>query len=125
WLDLDTQGRLLLRVSMEGESDDIQFYFGKAFRTLKRCERDMTRKITDKVCSSQRVSMWVLTFVVALCVHSPQSLSSTSKGPTLERYHDANRNQLLSTQPASNFVASRANAIRDYKRLDTAFQLFQ
>ena len=50
WLDLDTQGRLLLRVSMEGERDDIQFYFGKAFRTLKRTERDMTRIITDKVC---------------------------------------------------------------------------
>ena len=50
WLDLDTQGRLLLRVSMEGERDDIEFYFGKSFRTLKRTERDMTRKITDKVC---------------------------------------------------------------------------
>ncbi|TID26720.1 C2 domain-containing protein [Venturia nashicola] len=49
WLDLDTQGRLLLRVSMEGERDDIQFYFGKAFRHLKRTERDMTRKITDKL----------------------------------------------------------------------------
>ncbi|KAF6844370.1 C2 domain containing protein [Colletotrichum musicola] len=48
WLDLDTQGRLLLRVSMEGERDDIQFYFGKAFRHLKRTERDMVRKITDK-----------------------------------------------------------------------------
>lgn len=51
WLDLDTQGRLLLRVSMEGERDDIQFYFGKAFRILKRTERDMVRKITDKVGS--------------------------------------------------------------------------
>jgi hypothetical protein len=49
WLDLDTQGRLLLRVSMEGERDDIQFYFGKAFRSLKRTERDMTRNITDKL----------------------------------------------------------------------------
>ncbi|KAI5785910.1 hypothetical protein EDC01DRAFT_194231 [Geopyxis carbonaria] len=49
WLDLDTQGRLLLRVSMEGERDDIQFHFGKAFRTLKRTERDMTRQITDKL----------------------------------------------------------------------------
>jgi hypothetical protein len=49
WLDLDTQGRLLLRVSMEGERDDIQFYFGKAFRNLKRAERDMTRKVTDKL----------------------------------------------------------------------------
>lgn len=49
WLDLDSQGRILLRVSMEGERDDIQFYFGKAFRTLKRTERDMTRRITEKV----------------------------------------------------------------------------
>ena len=51
WLDLDTQGRVLVRVSMEGERDDIQFYFGKAFRTLKRTERDMTRKTTDKLSS--------------------------------------------------------------------------
>jgi hypothetical protein len=51
WLDLDTQGRVLVRVTMEGERDDIQFYFGKAFRTLKRAERDMTRKITDKLLS--------------------------------------------------------------------------
>ncbi|CAK7225272.1 hypothetical protein SCUCBS95973_005808 [Sporothrix curviconia] len=49
WLDLDTQGRLLLRVSMEGERDDIQFHFGKAFRHLKRTERDMVRKVTDKL----------------------------------------------------------------------------
>ncbi|KAJ1331414.1 C2 domain-containing protein [Microdochium nivale] len=49
WLDLDTQGRILIRVSMEGERDDIQFYFGKAFRHLKRTERDMVRKITDKL----------------------------------------------------------------------------
>lgn len=49
WLDLDTQGRLMVRVSMEGERDDIQFYFGKAFRSLQRTQRDMTRKITDKL----------------------------------------------------------------------------
>jgi Ca2+-dependent lipid-binding protein len=57
WLDLDTQGRLLLRVSMEGERDDIQFYFGKAFRTLKRTEREMTRTITDKVCINSSISV--------------------------------------------------------------------
>lgn len=61
WLDLDTQGRLLLRVSMEGERDDIQFYFGKAFRTLKRTERDMTRKITDKVSTSVEAGCMVVT----------------------------------------------------------------
>lgn len=49
WLELDTQGRLLIRVSMEGERDDIQFSFGKSFRHLKRTERDMVRKITGKV----------------------------------------------------------------------------
>lgn len=49
WLDLDTQGRLLVRVSMEGEKDDILFYFGRAFRSLKRAESDMVRTIVDKM----------------------------------------------------------------------------
>ncbi|KAI0870038.1 hypothetical protein GGS24DRAFT_125605 [Hypoxylon argillaceum] len=57
WLDLDTQGRILLRISMEGERDDIQFYFGKAFRHLKRTERDMVRKITDKLSSHINASL--------------------------------------------------------------------
>ena len=56
WLPLDTQGRLLLRVSMEGERDDIQFHFSKAFRLLKRTERDMIRKITEKVWLKHIVS---------------------------------------------------------------------
>ncbi|KAJ7222284.1 hypothetical protein GGX14DRAFT_694515 [Mycena pura] len=29
WMDLDSQGRVLVRISMEGEKDDIQFYFGR------------------------------------------------------------------------------------------------
>ncbi|PWY98873.1 hypothetical protein BCV70DRAFT_201660 [Testicularia cyperi] len=49
WLNLDTQGRLLLRVSMEGERDDILFYFGRGFRSLKRAESDMVRIIVDKM----------------------------------------------------------------------------
>ncbi|CAG8433104.1 7775_t:CDS:10 [Ambispora gerdemannii] len=49
WLDLEKQGRLLLRISMEGERDDIQFYFGKAFRTLKRTQSDMARSIVDRM----------------------------------------------------------------------------
>lgn len=49
WMDLDTQGRILLRLSMEGEKDDIQFYFGRAFRSLKRAESDMLRIFIDKV----------------------------------------------------------------------------
>ncbi|GBB88076.1 hypothetical protein RclHR1_14600003 [Rhizophagus clarus] len=49
WLDLDPHGRILLRISMEGEKDDIQFYFGKAFRTLKRAHDDMARIIVDRM----------------------------------------------------------------------------
>lgn len=49
WLDLDSQGRVLLRISMEGEKDDPQFYFGRAFRSLKRAESDMVRVFIDKV----------------------------------------------------------------------------
>ena len=48
WLDLDTQGRILLRISMEGEKDDPQFYFGRAFRSLKRAESDMVRVFIDQ-----------------------------------------------------------------------------
>ncbi|PPR02282.1 hypothetical protein CVT24_011620 [Panaeolus cyanescens] len=49
WMDLDTQGRILVRVSMEGEKDDIQFFFGRAFRSLKRAEGDMLRIFIDKM----------------------------------------------------------------------------
>ncbi|KAJ7686809.1 hypothetical protein B0H17DRAFT_939979 [Mycena rosella] len=49
WMDLDTQGRVLVRISMEGEKDDIQFYFGRAFRSLKRAEADMLRIFIDKM----------------------------------------------------------------------------
>lgn len=54
WLDLDSQGRILLRISMEGEKDDPQFYFGRAFRSLKRAESDMVRVFIDKVIASHR-----------------------------------------------------------------------
>lgn len=50
WMDFDTQGRILMRISMEGEKDDIQFYFGRAFRSLKRSESEMLRIFVDKVC---------------------------------------------------------------------------
>ena len=47
--DLDPQGSVYVRISMEGEKDDIQFYFGRAFRSLKRAEGDMFRIFIDKV----------------------------------------------------------------------------
>lgn len=60
WLDLDPQGRILIRVSMEGEKDDIQFYFGRAFRSLKRAESDMARIFIDKVCEHARLLLEVV-----------------------------------------------------------------
>lgn len=86
WLDLDTQGRLLLRVSMEGERDDIQFYFGKAFRTLKRTERDMTRKITEKVSHpsiADRRGFRTLTIFPAFCVHQSLLVSTDPQIPVV------------------------------------------
>ncbi|KAE8229615.1 hypothetical protein CF326_g5412 [Tilletia indica] len=57
WLRLDTRGRLLIRVSMEGEKDDILFHFGRAFRILKRAESDMIRAIVDKMSVYVRQSL--------------------------------------------------------------------
>ena len=55
WMNLEPHGRVLMRVSMEGERDDIQFYFGRAFRSLKRAEGDMLRIFIDKVIVSEMV----------------------------------------------------------------------
>jgi hypothetical protein len=82
WLELDTQGKLLLRVNMEGEKDDIQFYFGKAFRLLKRTERDMTRRITDKVRKS----------LFRICL---RTLTSSSYPPTYMLVYLTNLSALL------------------------------
>lgn len=74
WLNLDTQGRLLVRVSMEGERDDIQFYFGKAFRSLQRTQRDMTRAITDK-----------LSAYISSCLSVRTLRQLTTKGTTVAK----------------------------------------
>lgn len=48
-LTLDPKGHILLKVGMEGEEDDMQFHFGRAFRCLKRTESDMIHTLVDKV----------------------------------------------------------------------------
>ncbi|WWC87193.1 uncharacterized protein L201_002079 [Kwoniella dendrophila CBS 6074] len=48
-LPLDTRGHVLMRVGMEGERDDIQYHFGRAFRWLKRTEADLVRIFVDKM----------------------------------------------------------------------------
>ncbi|KAI1953451.1 hypothetical protein LOZ12_004095 [Ophidiomyces ophidiicola] len=91
WLDLDTQGRLLLRVSMEGERDDIQFYFGKTFRILKRTQREMTRKTTEKLsayinhCLSRRALKALLSKGISMSTVSNyfnRNRTQTNQAPT-------------------------------------------
>ncbi|KAL4753372.1 hypothetical protein BDW72DRAFT_31730 [Aspergillus terricola var. indicus] len=105
WLDLDTQGRLLLRVSMEGERDDIQFYFGKAFRTLKRTERDMTRKITEK-----------LTSYINHCLsrRTLKSLLSRGIGSTVSNFLNRSRAQQSTVAPSSADVENALTPLFDY-----------
>ena len=74
WLDLDSAGRVLVRVSMEGEKDDIQFYFGRAFRSLKRAEADMVRSFIDKVDCFFRLC-WCC-FCSCYCRWHPSSLNA-------------------------------------------------
>ena len=50
WLTLDRAGgKLLLRVSMDEAHDGILYTFGRAFRTVKRTEADMTRVLVDHI----------------------------------------------------------------------------
>jgi rubrerythrin len=75
WMDLDTQGRILVRVSMEGEKDDIQFYFGRAFRSLKRAEADMLRIFIDKVRRHiDSPSALITNFCYSRCLHSSNNV---------------------------------------------------
>jgi hypothetical protein len=48
-LNLSPQGSLVLRVNVESEKNDIQFWFGKAFRTLKTSDTDAAWLIVDRV----------------------------------------------------------------------------
>ncbi|KAJ1301450.1 hypothetical protein OPQ81_008708 [Rhizoctonia solani] len=57
WLDLEPGGRILVRVSMEGEKDDVMFYFGRAFRSLKRTEGEMARVFVNKMSPVIRNSL--------------------------------------------------------------------
>ncbi|GAB1196125.1 hypothetical protein APSETT444_005391 [Aspergillus pseudonomiae] len=106
WLDLDTQGRLLLRVSMEGERDDIQFYFGKAFRTLKRTERDMTRKITEK-----------LSAYISHCLSRRTLKSLLSRGlsiSSVSNFLSRNKAQATATGPSNADVENALTPLFDY-----------
>ncbi|KAF9110805.1 hypothetical protein BGX27_005855 [Mortierella sp. AM989] len=57
WLDLTQIGRLLLRITMKGEREDIQFFFGRTFRSLKRKETEMSAMIVDAMVPSVRACL--------------------------------------------------------------------
>ncbi|KAL8713217.1 MAG: hypothetical protein Q9220_002738 [cf. Caloplaca sp. 1 TL-2023] len=106
WLDLDSQGRILLRVSMEGERDDILFYFGKSFRTLKRTERDMTRTITDK-----------LSAYIHHCLSRRTLRGLTSKGitmSTVSSYFNRNRPQQTTQAPSEMEITNALKRLFAY-----------
>lgn len=123
WLDLDTQGRLLLRVSMEGERDDIQFFFGKAFRTLKRTERDMTRRITDKVSHV----MWGMNsdadFDAAFLIHPSLPIAQYSEKSFKQRHLNLLGFESLFKRPAPSCPASSVSG-GNHKRSETTFSVF-
>lgn len=48
-LSLSPQGQLMLRVSMDGEKNDIQFWFGKSFRALKQSGNDIAEYMVNQV----------------------------------------------------------------------------
>ncbi|KAJ9662787.1 hypothetical protein H2198_001238 [Neophaeococcomyces mojaviensis] len=105
WLNLDTQGRMLVRVSMEGERDDIEFYFGKAFRALQRTQRDMTRSITDKL--SEHINN-------SLSRKKLQNLTTKSTVASLSSYVYRNRAQQAPSGPSEAEVFSALKPLFDY-----------
>jgi hypothetical protein len=49
YLDLEPQGRILVRLSMEGQGENVDFWFKRAKGTLFRTRNDFIRALTSKV----------------------------------------------------------------------------
>lgn len=48
FVDLDSQGRVLIEVAVESERDDAIFVVGRAHRTLKRCQERSVKLMVEK-----------------------------------------------------------------------------
>ncbi|KAK6456182.1 uncharacterized protein RJT20DRAFT_128003 [Scheffersomyces xylosifermentans] len=48
YLDLDSQGRVLIEIAVESERIDAIFVMGRAFRSLKRCQERCIKLIVEK-----------------------------------------------------------------------------
>lgn len=57
YLDLDTQGRILVEIAVESERDDAIFAMGRAHRSLKRSQQRITKMIVGKFSSFIKESM--------------------------------------------------------------------
>lgn len=49
YVELEPQGRLLLRITMEGEQEDVDFWFRRSNERLIRVRDDFIRSLTAKV----------------------------------------------------------------------------
>ena len=49
WVTLEPQGRVLFRITMEGEEEDIVFYFRKTYAKLLRTRHDFRRVFVSRV----------------------------------------------------------------------------
>ncbi|KAI9594161.1 hypothetical protein BDF19DRAFT_446142 [Syncephalis fuscata] len=103
WLNLKPQGRLLLRVSMEGEKDDIRFHFGKAFRTLKRTQADMSRMIVDEISGYVRYCFGTLQQVTSIFKNGATNRRNSAIG---ESDNDATLSSLISYLERNLFAMS-------------------
>ena len=50
YVECEPQGRLCLRLTKQGELDDVHFWFRKSKGRLRRTQEDFIRAITSKVC---------------------------------------------------------------------------
>ena len=50
FVETEPQGRLLLRITMEGEEEDVEFWFRKSKERLGRARDDFLRALCSKVC---------------------------------------------------------------------------
>lgn len=57
YLDLDSQGRILVEIAVESERDDAMFAMGRAHRSLKRTQQRLTKLIVGKFSHYIKQSM--------------------------------------------------------------------
>lgn len=57
WVTLEPQGRVLIRVTMVGEEEDVLFWFRKTYAKLLRCRDDFRRMLVSTMCPFVRAHL--------------------------------------------------------------------